>query len=56
MSKATPYYKELRKIINQQVPSIPLFVYERLAFATNKLQGLILTEVGDINFSKCSFK
>jgi hypothetical protein len=56
MTKATPYYKSLRKIINQQVPSIPLFVYERLAFATNKLQGLILTEVGDINFSKCSFK
>ena len=56
MEKATPYYKELRKIINQTVPSIPLFVYERLAFATNKLDGLILTEVGDINFSKCRFK
>ena len=56
MEKARPYYQELRKIINAQVPSIPLYVYERLAFATNKLQGLILTEVGDINFSKCSFK
>ena len=56
MKAATPYYQELRKIINAQVPSIPLYVYERLAFATNKLQGLILTEVGDINFSKCSFK
>ena len=56
MENARPYYQELRKIINAQVPSIPLFVYERLAFATNKLDGLILTEVGDINFSKCFFK
>ena len=56
MEKARPYYQELRKIINAQVPSIPLFVYERLAFATDKLDGLILTEVGDINFSKCKFK
>ena len=56
MKKATPYYQELRKILNEEVPSIPLFVYERLAFATSKLDGLILTEVGDINFSKCFFK
>ena len=56
MENARPYYQELRKIINAQVPSIPLFVYERRAFATNKLDGLILTEVGDINFSKCRFK
>ena len=56
MENARPYYQELRKIINAQVPSIPLFVYERLAFATDKLDGLILTEVGDINFSKCKFK
>ena len=56
LEDAAPYYKELRKILNENVPSIPLFVYERLAFATAKLDGLILTEVGDINFSKCYFK
>jgi len=56
MEKATPYYEELRAIINDAVPSIPLFVYERLAFSVAKLDGVILTEVGDINFSKSFFK
>ena len=56
LEDAAPYYKELRKILNENVPSIPLFVYERLAFCTAKLDGLILTEVGDINFSKAFFK
>ena len=56
MNRATPYYKELRKIINQQVPSIPLYVPERLAFAVNGLDGLKLTLVGDIDFSKAYYK
>lgn len=56
MNKATPYYKELRKVINQNVPSIPLFVPDRLAFSVSNLDNIILTTVGDVNFSKASFK
>ena len=54
--KATPYYKELQKILNQNVPSIPLYSPDRLAYMSEKIDGIILTCVGDINFSKCYFK
>ena len=56
MDKATPYYKELVDIINDQIPSIPIYVPDRLAYSVNNLDGIGLTEVGDINFAKSFFK
>ena len=56
MEKATPYYKELVTIMNEEVPSIPLYVPDRLAYSVNNLDGIGLTEVGDINFAKSFFK
>jgi len=56
LEDAREQYKALRKIINQNVPSIPLFTPDRLAFCVSNLDGLILTSVGDLNFSKSFMK
>ena len=51
-ANATPYYKALRKIINQNVPSIPLYTNHTLVYGVKGLKGLGLTEVGDPYFAK----
>ncbi len=56
MEKATPYYKELVDIMNEEIPSIPIYVPDRLAYSVSNLDGIGLTEVGDINFAKSFFK
>ena len=55
MEKSTPTYKELVGIMNEEVPSIPIYVPDRLAYSVKELTGIGLTEVGDINFAKSSF-
>ncbi len=51
-----PYYKELQKVLNTEIPSIPLYIPDRLGFMVENLDGFILTQNGDLNFSKCYFK
>ena len=55
-AKLKEYYSELQKLITLDAPSIPLYVPDKLAFAVKNLDGIILTEYGDINFSKSFFK
>ena len=56
MEKSTDTYKELVNIMNEEVPSIPVYVPDRLAYSVNNLAGIDLTEVGDINFAFSYFK
>lgn len=49
-------YGDIQKILDEFVPSIPLYVPTKVCLTKAGLEGIILTTVGDINASKCYFK
>lgn len=55
-AEAKKLYGEIQKILDDYVPSIPLYVPTKVCLTSDKIQGIILTTVGDINASKCYMK
>lgn len=45
-------YGEIQQILDEYVPSIPLYIPTKTCLTNNDIKGIILTTVGDINASK----
>jgi len=54
-SERAQMYAQIQKILDEYVPSIPLYVPTKVCLTKAGLEGIILTTVGDINASKCHF-
>ena len=49
-------YAQLQKMLDEYVPSIPLYVPTKVCLTRKGVEGIILTTVGDINASKAYMK
>ncbi|MDO5332270.1 MAG: hypothetical protein Q4E99_06275, partial [Bacillota bacterium] len=45
-------YAQIQKMLDEYVPSIPLYVPTKVCLTGKGVKGIILTTVGDINASK----